>query len=68
MSDEEKEIEPTMDNPEVNADAIAEAFSDDSHIDDIDDEHYYASLDVEDEDDDDIMDTNFEIMNDDKSW
>lgn len=68
MSDEEKEIEPTMDGPEVNADAIAEAFSDDAHIDDEDDEHYYASRDVEDDDDGDIMDTNFEIMNDDKSW
>jgi hypothetical protein len=67
MSDE-IEKENTLEGAEINADAIAEAFSDDQHIDDEDDEHFYAARDVDDEEDGDIMDTNFEIMNDDKNW
>ncbi len=67
MSDEIIENENQIDGEAVNADAIAEAFLDDSHEDD-DDEMFYSARQDEDDDDVDVMDTNFEIMDDDKSW
>ena len=50
----------------INVDAIVEAFSDDHHHDD--EEEGYSTIHDEDEDDGNFMDTNSEIMNDDKHW
>jgi hypothetical protein len=70
MSDEpiEKEPDQMPEGAELNADAIAEVFGDEHHAEEEDDEHFYAAKLDEDDDDGDVMDTNFEIMNDDKNW
>lgn len=66
MSDELEQEHPG--DATVNADAIVEAFSDDHHIED-DDEDGYGRVHDDDEDDDgDFMDTNTEIMNHDNHW
>jgi hypothetical protein len=64
MSDEIEETHEA--GGEVNADAIAEVFSDDHHDDDDDNSMYHAFNDEDAEDD--SIDTNFEIMDSEDHW
>jgi hypothetical protein len=64
---EELELESSPEGIEINPDTIIDALSDE-HADDEDEEHaFYPSL-HDDDEDGDIMDTNFEIMDHDKHW
>lgn len=63
MPEIEEEVRE-LDGPnEINADAIVEAFSDDSAVDE-DEEIDFAG----DDEDGDFLDTNTEIMKDDRQW